>query len=888
MALDFLLKVEDRPGKRGKVTVDAPKKRSTKLKVTKQPKGQLFRAIAAAAKQPGPRSPSSLKLTGLSPEEQRRRDEANRKARFEKAIAASKAEQRELEENSFIKDFIGEIPTTGVKARDFTVGVARDTARSVPALEAEVAGRVAEATGRGKRSDFDNIPVEGSVAKFLFGDEPIRSATGVGEEIVGEGSVFAAPLGIVLTGLDVTPGGKGKAAKTGLKKLFGKKNAVNFVSDAARKRSKDIVALSDDVTESIARDVSDIVEQGVRTNKSVPKMTKEISQVIDDAVIPKNKIQAELATDFSKVVEDVVDGPKKALATNNSVSKELKSLSAPTPPGKALKPAPSTTKTTAETVIEKLNRLKESDPERLIAQSRGRSRQVARGVGAGEGKTGAEQFKAQKAALKGKLTENQIDSLTDTITPDDVDGLMDQIENTPLQFFEKVRAKEALSKLVDGELPAPAERKLLSRSLGEDFLTALEPELTKLQKLKEAGLEIANIPRSIMSSGDLSASFRQGLVLGARNPKEFGRAFKNQFKFWKDENVFEESMAAIRKRPTYNSMVNSGLDLTDIGKMSKREEAFMSSWAERIPLVGRLIKASGRAYTGFLNQLRADTYDKILRDAHILGRDVGDVKLQKSISNFVNAASGRGSLGKGKLEAAAPALNSVLFSPRLIASRLSLLNPKYYADLDPLVRKHALQSMGAVLGTAGTVVGLSKAAGADVELDPTSSDFGKIKVGNTRIDPWGGFQQYVVLASRLIENEKKSSTTGKITEFGEGFKPETRLSTILRFGGGKLAPVPSGIRDALAGVDFQGEPFNMPDAVATRIVPLVTQDAWENLGSEGPEAVLATILAALGVGTQTYEPDNKSSSSSGSSSGRVSRPSRSGSSGRGGRIKRSR
>ena len=37
-----------------------------------------------------------------------------------------------------------------------------------------------------------------------------------------------------------------------------------------------------------------------------------------------------------------------------------------------------------------------------------------------------------------------------------------------------------------------------------------------------------------------------------------------------------------------------------------------------------------------------------------------------------------------------------------------------------------------------------------VELDPRSSDFMKIKLGNTRVDPWGGMQQQIVLSSRLI------------------------------------------------------------------------------------------------------------------------------------------
>jgi hypothetical protein len=45
-----------------------------------------------------------------------------------------------------------------------------------------------------------------------------------------------------------------------------------------------------------------------------------------------------------------------------------------------------------------------------------------------------------------------------------------------------------------------------------------------------------------------------------------------------------------------------------------------------------------------------------------------------------------------------------------------------------------------------------------VEIDPRSTDFGKIKVGNIRWDIWGGFQQWVRVASQLATGERK---TGK-------------------------------------------------------------------------------------------------------------------------------
>src|SRR5690606_15276422 len=56
-------------------------------------------------------------------------------------------------------------------------------------------------------------------------------------------------------------------------------------------------------------------------------------------------------------------------------------------------------------------------------------------------------------------------------------------------------------------------------------------------------------------------------------------------------------------------------------------------------------------------------------------------------------------------------------------------------------------------------------AGATIETDARSSDFLKIKIGDTRYDILGGLQQNIVAAHRMIVGEKKSASTGNIEEF---------------------------------------------------------------------------------------------------------------------------
>ena len=143
--------------------------------------------------------------------------------------------------------------------------------------------------------------------------------------------------------------------------------------------------------------------------------------------------------------------------------------------------------------------------------------------------------------------------------------------------------------------------------------------------------------------------------------------------------------------------------------MTSREEAFMSNLAEKIPGFGHLARGSDRAYTGFLNKLRADVFDDLVSKAKLTGSD--NPNMAKDIATFVNAATGRGSL-PAALEKAAPALNGVFFSPRLMASRLTLLNPVYYLNpkTDPFVRKEALKSLMGFAAVGSTVLGLAQAA----------------------------------------------------------------------------------------------------------------------------------------------------------------------------------
>ena len=495
-----------------------------------------------------------------------------------------------------------------------------------------------------------------------------------------------------------------------------------------------------------------------------------------------------------------------------------------------------------------------AEQEALYSKERKRRAGFVEKVGReGYGEAG---FFKQLSALKGELPKAEFTGIRDKISQTDIDSLFQLVQNHgTLSTYEKIAAKKGLLKLIGEEgsiVPNDSEIALLSEVFPQKFIDTV---LDKRNMMERFGVNLAeafNVPRAMMATADLSAPLRQGIFFIGR-PSQFLPAFGNMFKYAFSEKAYLGLMDDIKTRPNYQLMRESKLPLTDIGSsLSNREEAFMSRLPEKIPLIGKLVRGSNRAYAGFLNKLRADVFDDLVNKVTLQGLKP-DGKLLRDISKFVGAATGRGELPQS-LERHAISLNSILFSPRLMASRLNLMNPMFYTSLDPMVRKEALKSLFTMTGTAGTVLGLASLGGAKVGTDIRSADFGKIKVGNTRYDILGGFQQYIRLAGQLITGEHISSTTGVKTTIGEGYKPLTRFDILGRFVESKEAPVLSFATALLRGHGFGGQPLDVPKEVVKRFVPMITQDMWELYKEKGVDAIGMEIPAIFGVGTQTYSP----------------------------------
>jgi len=370
--------------------------------------------------------------------------------------------------------------------------------------------------------------------------------------------------------------------------------------------------------------------------------------------------------------------------------------------------------------------------------------------------------------------------------------------------------------------------------------------------LKNAS-DIAGLAKSAKASLDNSAIFRQGWKTLWTNPliwmKNAAKTFGDFAATIKDgDKVMKGIMADLVSRPNYERMQKGKLAIGNI------EEAFPTSLPERLPFLGRVFKGSQTAYEGFIYRQRADIFDSYIGIMKKSGLDINDPKQLTAISKVINSLTGRGNLGAA--EPVANLANNFFFSPRFLKSHLDVLTVQSLdKDITPFARKQAATNLvKIILGTAA-VLGIAKAVNPDaVETDPRSSDFGKIKVGNTRFDMSGGMASVLTLVSRVLTSQSKSSTTGKVTDLNSGdFGSQTVKDVVYNFFENKLSPAAAVVRDLMKGENFDGEKPTITGIAKDLFLPLPVTNFKELKEDPNAAPVLLAMMAdALGIGTNTY------------------------------------
>ncbi len=378
----------------------------------------------------------------------------------------------------------------------------------------------------------------------------------------------------------------------------------------------------------------------------------------------------------------------------------------------------------------------------------------------------------------------------------------------------------------------------------------------------ETAMEANNAFRAFITAYDLSAPFRQGAMLTLGNPARAAKASVAMLKAAASERFYDRAQQEIKDRPNaQNGLYDAaGLYLSDhYQPVNAQEEAFLGRWVQKIPGVA----ASERGFTMFLNRMRADTFDAMAGTMARNGQP--DLREAAAIADYVNKASGRGTL-PGRLDDSAATLAQVFFSPRYLASRFQILAGQPLVTAPPRARGLIAKEYGkALLGLAAFYAAAKAFFGdrAEIGTDPRSADFGKVKVGETRMDPLAGLSQITVLGGRLATGESVRPDKTVVPLRGPGARPGNDTgTTAVRFVRNKLAPA-AGVASDFVFPQYAPQPKKtlkdvVGDGIALKVaggvVPIAPQEVIDIMKSNGmTEGAILSLFAMLGMGAQVYD-----------------------------------
>jgi hypothetical protein len=234
----------------------------------------------------------------------------------------------------------------------------------------------------------------------------------------------------------------------------------------------------------------------------------------------------------------------------------------------------------------------------------------------------------------------------------------------------------------------------------------------------------------------------------------------------------------------------------------------------------------------------------------------------KDFGKLTNSLTARGSLGKSGGNGV---VKLILWAPKMLKANYdTLTGHSLGAGLETSVaRKQAAMDTVSVIAGLATIMGIANGLKpGSAETDPRSSDFGKIKVGNTRFDFSGGMGSLVTLAARLstgVTNtagltdvaNTKSSTTGKLTKYGTKYGETNALDALYSFTENKTAPGAKIIVDLLRGQTFSGE---KPTIANETPIPISIKGGMDIVkeGDYSAERIAGALFDVFGISSNTY------------------------------------
>lgn len=372
---------------------------------------------------------------------------------------------------------------------------------------------------------------------------------------------------------------------------------------------------------------------------------------------------------------------------------------------------------------------------------------------------------------------------------------------------------------------------------------------------KDAIKTITDNSIAMVASLDNSFLGRQGLKTLMTHPSAWWPGAKNSFldfaKTLGGKETQDALNADIYSRPNY---VNGEYLKAKI--ITKTEEQYPDTLPERIPVVGRIFKASEVAFTGSALRMRTDLYDMLSAKAKENGAEM-DKKQIEDIGKLINSLTARGKWGE---RGESPVVRLILWAPKMLKGNIDVLTAHNFgAGLETdFARKEAALNLLKIVSITAILMAIANALKPDsAELDPRSSDFGKIKVGTTRFDITGGAASIVVLAARIIpglwgDAASKSTTTGLVVPYGLGYGKRSPFDALIDFVNNKTTPAASVVSSWLKGKNRDNEPWTVGDAAYRAFTPISLQNTIKLKDDASADKVAGALVDFIGINANSY------------------------------------
>jgi hypothetical protein len=426
-----------------------------------------------------------------------------------------------------------------------------------------------------------------------------------------------------------------------------------------------------------------------------------------------------------------------------------------------------------------------------------------------------------------------------------------------------VKAKSKASP--EGKFPSEEDRLNYGIKKVEmaDYVSELKTGVHKI-----TALDVPGTLKSVLSSLDNSYFGRQG-IKNLLNPRTSDIWVRDFVKSWGDigkQLAGKDAMKAIRadvvSRP---NAINGKYEAGDYGLDVSTEEAFPTSFPEKIPGLGRLFKASEAAYNGGALRMRADLADRVIARADKYGINTLNKDEARPLGRMVSSLTGRGSISSLTPEGQKQA-NALFFSVKFMKSNFDTLTAHWFdKSFTPYARKEAAKNWLGIITTIAGILTVAKTLDPDsVDLDPRSTNAGKIKIFGHWTDITGGMAGMVVLASRLVPTYHNGelgfwykSGSGKYKNLGEGYGQDNALDVFEGFFEGKLSPVAGVARDVWKKKDYEGNPVTLTGVIKGATIPFPIQSFQKMMRDPNSSFVLGSmILEGLGFSTSSTPETN--------------------------------